>query len=223
MVGPAIEGIQSQNVVANAKHYVNNNQETDRTTDTAVLSERAEFEMYLPPFEAAVSANVGSIMCSYNKIAIEEFQQAPGFWSCENNHTLNTYLRDHLGFKGFVMSDWGATHSMSINQGLDQEMPGNDFMSDENLAAAVQNGTVLEETIDQSVLRILTPFFQVGAFDNPTNGTFSSLYPERVKTTMKYILIHTHIYIYIYILYLYIYIYIIIIIIYIYIYIYICE
>ena len=88
------------------------------------------------------------------------------------------------------MSDWGATHSMSINQGLDQEMPGNDFMSDENLAAAVQNGTVLEETIDQSVLRILTPFFQVGAFDNPTNGTFPSLYPERVKTTMKYV--HTH-------------------------------
>ena len=70
MVGPAIEGIQSQNVVANAKHYVNNNQETDRTTDTAVLSERAEFEIYLPPFEAAVKANVGSMMCSYNKIII---------------------------------------------------------------------------------------------------------------------------------------------------------
>merc|ERR1719198_85386 len=113
-------------------------------------------------------------MCSYNKIAIEGFQQAPGFWSCENNQTLNTYLRDHLGFKGFVMSDWGATHSMSINQGLDQEMPGNDFMSDENIAAAVKNGTVLEETVDQSVLRILTPFFQVGAFDNPSNGTLDA-------------------------------------------------
>jgi len=174
MVGPAIEGIQSQGVVANAKHYVNNNQETDRTTDTAVLSERTEFEMYLPPFEAAVNANVGSIMCSYNKIAIEEFQQAPGYWSCENNQTLNTYLREHLGFKGFVMSDWGATHSMSINQGLDQEMPGNDFMSDENLQAAVKNGTVSEETIDQSVLRILTPLFQVGVFDNV--GTMNSLF-----------------------------------------------
>ena len=56
LVGPAIEGIQSEGVVANAKHYVNNNQETDRTTDTAVLSERTEFEIYLPPFEAAVKA-----------------------------------------------------------------------------------------------------------------------------------------------------------------------
>ena len=78
------------------------------------------------------------------------------------------------------MSDWGATHGMSINQGLDQEMPGNDFMSDENLAAAVQNGTVLEETIDQSVLRIFF-FLSVGAFDNPTNGTFYQLYPTENK------------------------------------------
>ena len=79
MVGPAIEGIQSQNVVANAKHYVNNNQETDRTTDTAVLSERAEFEMYLPPFEAAVNANVGGIMCSYNKLRSRSFNKLPDF------------------------------------------------------------------------------------------------------------------------------------------------
>lgn len=70
--------------------------------------------MYYPPFEAAIEAEVGSFMCSYNLINT--------FWSCENNQTLNTDLRERLGFKGYVMSDWGATHSTSVAQGLDQEM-----------------------------------------------------------------------------------------------------
>ena len=66
MVAPAVQGIQSQGVIANAKHFVNNNQETNRTTQTAHVDERTNFEMYYPPFEGAVKAGVGSVMCRSN-------------------------------------------------------------------------------------------------------------------------------------------------------------
>lgn len=92
--------------MAGAKHYINNNQETDRNTIDENVDERTRFEMYYPPFEGAIEAGVGSVMCSYNLVN--------GTYSCENNSTLNTDLRERLGFKGYVMSDWGATHSMSI-------------------------------------------------------------------------------------------------------------
>jgi len=112
----AIWGIQNQSVMANAKHWSNNNQEFNRTLTNANVDERTRFEMYYPPFEGAIEAGVGSFMCSYNKINSE--------YSCENNSTLNTDLRERLGFKGYVMSDWGATHSVSMPQGLDQEQDG---------------------------------------------------------------------------------------------------
>ena len=102
--------------MANAKHWSNNNQEYNRTETSAFVDERTRFEMYYPPFEGAIEAGVGSFMCSYNKINSE--------YSCENNSTLNTDLRERLGFKGYVMSDWGATHSVSMAQGLDQEQDG---------------------------------------------------------------------------------------------------
>ena len=105
-----------------------NNQETDRgggnevwytstpsslalkhpSAFTQVVDERTRFEIYYPPFAGAVKAGLGSIMCSYNRIN--------GVYSCENNSTLATDLKERLGFEGWVMSDWGATHSMSINQ-----------------------------------------------------------------------------------------------------------
>jgi beta-glucosidase len=71
---------------------------------------------YYPPFAGAVEGRVGSIMCSYNRIN--------GEFSCENPETLGNDLKQSLKFDGWVMSDWGATHSTSIMQGLDQEMPG---------------------------------------------------------------------------------------------------
>lgn len=97
--------------MANAKHFADNTQETNRMSVSENVDERTQFEMYYPPFQAAIDAGVGSVMCSYNKIN--------HFWSCENPETLTTHLRDIMGFKGFVMSDWGATHSVSVSQGLD--------------------------------------------------------------------------------------------------------
>ena len=162
LVQPAITGIQSQGVIANAKHYVNNNQESNRTTISEDVDERTQFEMYYPPFEGAVEAGVGSVMCSYNKIR--------GTWSCENPETLQRDLKERLGFQGWVMSDWGATHSPSINAGLDQEMPGSKYMGDA-LTKLVASGNVTMAKLDDSVHRILTPMYAMGVFDKVNNNS----------------------------------------------------
>jgi beta-glucosidase len=108
-----IEGIQSQHVMAMAKHYVGYDSDADGTW----IDDQTLHEVYLAPFAAAVRAGVAAIMCSYNRIN--------GIYACGNESTLTRILRHQLGFKGFVTSDWGATHAVTfINAGLDMEMPG---------------------------------------------------------------------------------------------------
>jgi beta-glucosidase len=108
-----IRGVQRKGVMAQAKHYVGYDADSaDIEVDPQTLH-----EIYLTPFAEAVHAGVSSIMCSYNKIN--------GVYSCGDGETLNAILRDELGFKGFVTSDWGATHgTVFIKDGLDMEMPG---------------------------------------------------------------------------------------------------
>ena len=168
LVQPVVKGIQSQGVVANAKHWVNNNQETDRFTVDEEVDERTQFELYYPPFEGAIAANVGSFMCSYNKIRSHSVQGTG--WACENPETLQRDLKERLGYKGWVMSDWWATHSLSMMQGLDQEMPNDAHMNDSVLLEAVNSGALPMTRVDDAALRILTPLFSVGVFDaNNTN------------------------------------------------------
>src|SRR3954452_4430207 len=111
-----IEGIQSQHVAATVKHYALNDQETNRMSDSSDVDERTMEEIHLPAFEAAVrKGHVASVMCSYNRIN--------GVYGCENHELLTTILKKQFGFGGWVMSDWGATHSTvaSAKAGLDQE------------------------------------------------------------------------------------------------------
>jgi len=159
LVQPAVRGIQSQKVVANAKHWVNNNQETDRMFVSADVDERTRFEMYYPPFEGAIAADVGSFMCGYNKIN--------GQWSCENPTTLAHDLKEVLGFQGYVMSDWGATHSTSIMAGLDMEMPNALFMNPLFILGGLATGEITQAAIDDAVTRIVRPMFAVGVMDEP--------------------------------------------------------
>ena len=175
MIPGIIQGIQSQGVMANVKHYVNNNQENDRFGVNEVVDERTRWEIYLPPFEAAVKAGVLSAMCSYNRITPSDVTDV-GDWSCENHETLAVDLKQRLGFEGFVMSDWGATHSAvkAANNGLDQEMPGEDWFGD-NLVAAVEAGDVTTDTIDDKVMRILTAMFSIGLFDDALKPEFGNL------------------------------------------------
>lgn len=109
-----VNGIQSQDVMAQIKHYV----AYDTEGTNVFVSDQALHEVYVAPFDAAIRrANVSSIMCSYNRVN--------GAFACGNNNTLTKILRDEIGFKGFVTSDWGAVHAVNfINAGLDMEMPG---------------------------------------------------------------------------------------------------
>jgi len=108
-----IRGIQSQHVMAQVKHYVG----YDTDGSNVWIDDQTLHEVYVAPFAAAVRAGVSSLMCSYNRLN--------GTFACGNESTLTRILRDEVGFKGFVTSDWGATHGVIfINAGLDMEMPG---------------------------------------------------------------------------------------------------
>jgi len=109
-----VKGIQSQHVMAQIKHYVGYDSDNENT----YIDDQTLHEVYVAPFDAAVKADVSSIMCSYNRLN--------DTFACGNKDTLTTILRDQLHFKGFVTSDWGAVHSVAfIKAGLDMEMPGN--------------------------------------------------------------------------------------------------
>jgi len=109
-----VKGIQSQHVMAQIKHYV----AYDSESGNIFVDDQALHEIYVAPFDAAIKqADVSSIMCSYNRVN--------GAFACGNDSTLTKILRDEIGFKGFVTSDWGAVHAVNfINAGLDMEMPG---------------------------------------------------------------------------------------------------
>lgn len=109
-----VKGIQSQHVMAQIKHYV----AYDSNSGSTYVDDQTLHEIYVAPFDAAIRrADVSSIMCSYNRLN--------GTFACGNASTLTKILRDEIGFKGFVTSDWGAVHAVNfINAGLDMEMPG---------------------------------------------------------------------------------------------------
>jgi len=117
-----VKGIQSQHVMAQIKHYV----AYDSESGNIFVDDQTLHEVYVAPFDAAIrQADVSSIMCSYNHVN--------GPFACGNDSTLTKILRDEIGFKGFVTSDWGAVHAVNfINAGLDMEMPGEPNLSDQH-------------------------------------------------------------------------------------------
>ncbi len=155
-----IDGVQSQGVSATAKHFALNNSEYDRHNQNSVADERTLREIYLPAFEAAVKeGNVGAVMDSYNLVNGEH--------STQNKFLNIEVLRKDWGFRGILMSDWGATYDgiAAANNGLDLEMPSAKFMSAATLLPAIKDGKVPEAVIDQKVRRILRTAMQFGFLD----------------------------------------------------------
>jgi beta-glucosidase len=167
---PEIEGVQSQGVMSQVKHFAVYNQETNRNTpaDNAIVSARALHEIYLPAFWAATQrAKAASVMCAYSTIN--------GQAACQDQYLLSTILDQRWAFPGFVGSDFWATHSTvaSADAGLDQEMPGAAYYG-RALAAAVASGQVAVATVNQMVTRILTQMFRFHEFDHPPAGSASA-------------------------------------------------
>ena len=145
-----IDGVQSHHVGTSIKHFAANNQELNRMSCSSEVDERTLREIYLPAFETAVrKSQPYTVMCSYNKIN--------GTYSSENPWLLTEVLRDEWGFEGYVMSDWGAVNERvpGLKAGLDLEMPTSGGLTDREIVAAVQDGSLDESVLDQTVERIL--------------------------------------------------------------------
>lgn len=166
----SVVGIQAAGVQASTKHYIANEQEMQRvpslyqnTTIEAIsanVDDRTLHELYLWPFANAVRAGTASVMCAYSRVN--------GEYACNDPETLQDILKDELAFPGYIVSDWDATHSTGYaNSGLDMEMPGTTSQTGitwfgDNLLAAVNNGTVSRDRLDDMVTRVMTPYFLLG-------------------------------------------------------------
>ncbi len=168
MAAGLIRGIQSNHIVSTIKHYLINAQETGRNIVSAQISEPALRQSDALAFELAIEkASPGSVMCSYNRIN--------DVYACQNNKWQNQVLKGDWGYKGYVMSDWGAVHStvQDANGGLDQQ---SGFPFDKvphfakPLKEALDDGSVPKARLDDMVRRILWAMFDKGVMDHPVKA-----------------------------------------------------
>jgi beta-glucosidase len=161
LVGNLMKCEQAQHVIGDIKHYAGNDQESGRNEVDSIISKRALRESDLLAFEIGVGiADPGAVMCSYNSLN--------GDFACENKYLLTDVLKKEWGFKGFVVSDWGGTHSTvkASAAGLDNEEPLDEFFG-AKLKAAVEAGKVSTAELDEHVRRVLRAEFACGIVDHP--------------------------------------------------------
>ena len=163
LVGQAIKGAQSNDIVCTLKHFALNDQETCRHVVDARIDEGALRESDLLAFQIAIEiGDPGSVMCAYNRVN--------GEWAGENDFLLNQVLKNDWGYRGWVMSDWGAVHTTAkaALAGMDQESGeqlDKEVYFGELLKEAVQQGEVPFERLSNMVHRILRSLIDKGVFD----------------------------------------------------------
>ena len=165
-----ILGVQSEGVIATIKHFAANNQEWDRHHVSSEVDERTLQEVYFAPFRKAVKeAHVGAVMNSYNLLN--------GVHASENRWLNIDILRDTWGFKGILMSDWVSVYSTvgAANHGLDLEMPTGEYLNEELLMPAIEQGLITEATIDLKVQHILQTLIAFGFLDKEPKDTSIAL------------------------------------------------
>ena len=162
MTGQLARGVQSNQVMGDIKHYAFNDQETGRNFINATIDERAARETDLLAYQIALSiAHPAGVMCSYNRVNSD--------YACENDFLLNQVLKHDWDFKGFVLSDWGGTHSTvkAALAGLDMDQPGDDNFFSDPLKQAIVAGSVPQARLDDMTHRILRSMFAAGVIDHP--------------------------------------------------------
>ncbi|KAJ5814634.1 hypothetical protein N7474_006411 [Penicillium riverlandense] len=166
-----VQGIQGQGVITSVKHFIANEQElyrnptvnSDNQTVESLSSnmdDKTMHELYLWPFQDALKAGTGNIMCSYNRVN--------NSYACQNSKTLNGLLKTELGFNGFVVTDWGAQHSgvASALAGLDMAMPNGESFWGNSLTEAITNGSVPVSRLDDMATRIIAAWYKMGQDDS---------------------------------------------------------
>ena len=155
-----VKAVQAKGLIGMAKHFVGNEQETNRMTIQETIDERTLHEIYLLPFEMAVKdGKTASVMCAYNYVN--------GVSSCENAYTLTEVLRNQWGFEGYVQSDFFATKSTvaTLLAGMDNMMPIPQQWTPELLQAALDAGQITAADINQALKRRYTEMFKYGIFE----------------------------------------------------------
>ena len=194
-----IKAVQAEGVIPSLKHYAANNQEFERHRIDEAIDARTLHEIYLPAFAAAIrEADVWNIMSAY--------QLVNGVHCAESEYLLDTILRQELGFKGFVISDWGSTYSTArtVNAGMDLEMPGGEparkmiqsprsqlsgnsgtWLERDKVLAAVKAGEISEETVSRNAGRILRVIFLAGLFEEQKPGGGAVDTPEQRAAALE--------------------------------------
>ncbi|KAL4406476.1 beta-glucosidase [Colletotrichum abscissum] len=160
LAAETITGIQEQGVMASVKHFIGNEQETNRRplegseppveAVSSNIDDKTLHELYLWPFQDAMKAGAANVMCSYNRVN--------NSYACANSKLLNGVLKTELGFQGFTVSDWDAQRVASALAGLDMAMPGSVYWG-ANLTTAIQNGSVPESRLDDMATRIVASWY----------------------------------------------------------------
>jgi len=166
MAAAEMRAVQDKGLIGMAKHFVANEQETNRMSIDEIIDERTLHEMYLLPFEMAVKdGDAASVMCAYNYVN--------GVSSCENKYTLTEVLRNQWGFEGYVQSDFFATKSTvdTMLAGMDHIMPIPLQWAPERLKAALDSGEIRVSYIDTALKRRYIQMFKHGIFDRPLEQT----------------------------------------------------
>ncbi|PNP50339.1 hypothetical protein FNYG_15968 [Fusarium nygamai] len=173
LTSETVTAIQKVGVMASTKHFIGNEQETNRNPKATVeavssnIDDQTMHELYLWPFQDAVHAGTVNILCSY--------QRVNNSYGCANSKAQNGLLKGELGFQGFIVSDWDGQHAgvATALAGMDMVMPlGTPFWGD-NLTAAVLNGSVPEQRVNDMATRIVASWYQLGqdtAFKSPGFG-----------------------------------------------------
>lgn len=188
MGAPTVTGLQ-ENVLAVAKHYIANEQETNRIPSSyglgnesvsSNLDDRTIHELYLGPFQDLVKAGVGSVMCSYQRVNNSH--------ACQNSKLLNSLLKTELGFQGIAVSDWDALYTgiAGANAGLDLAMgtvPSPYWTG--NLTKAVAKGTLAQSRLDDMATRIVATWYRFGNFSSPGMGLPANLLSAHQEQTVS--------------------------------------
>jgi len=166
------EGCQDEGTAVCIKHFAVNNQETNRGSVNAILSERTLREIYLKPFERAIiEGGAMSVMPAYNKVN--------GEYCSENEHLLNEILRGEWGFKGFTVSDWGGTHSTmgAMLHGLNVQMTGSNYLG-QPVIDSIATGALSEDLVDEKVRQILRVRYAIKPVPADVANTVMTSQPE---------------------------------------------
>ncbi|KXX74247.1 putative beta-glucosidase M [Madurella mycetomatis] len=184
LVYETVSAVQAAGVIASTKHYIANEQETNRNPSSDAesvssnIDDRTMHEVYLWPFQDAVHAGSGNIMCSY--------QRLNNSYGCANSKALNGLLKTELGFQGWVVSDWGAQHAgvATAQAGMDVTMPNGHPFWGSHLVDAVTNGSVPESRLDDMITRTIASWYRMGQdedFPEPGVGMAADLTrPHRI-------------------------------------------